>query len=321
MKKVIVAHTVPTSVIQALEQETEVVRVSNREELLREAHDAQAIHASGGLKVNEELLQAAPDLKIIALASVGYNNLDLEAMKRHQVLGSHTPGVLNDSVADLTICLMIAAARRVCELDRYMSAGKWNGSEGKALMGLEVSGKTLGIIGMGRIGQAIAKRAVYGMNMKVLYHNRHVNPEAEASYGARYTGLGELMEQSDFIVVVTPLTEETRGMIGGDEIARMKKTAVFVNVARGPVVDEKALYEALKEKRIYAAGLDVFAQEPTDPENPLLRLPNVVHVPHIGTATEEVREKMALLAAENILTCLRGEKPPTVVPELKVLLA
>ena len=159
------------------------------------------------------------------------------------------------------------------------------------------------------------------MNMKVLYHNRHVNPEAEASYGARYTGLGELMEQSDFIVVVTPLTEETRGMIGGDEIARMKKTAVFVNVARGPVVDEKALYEALKEKRIYAAGLDVFAQEPTDPENPLLRLPNVVHVPHIGTATEEVREKMALLAAENILTCLRGEKPPTVVPELKVLLA
>ena len=159
------------------------------------------------------------------------------------------------------------------------------------------------------------------MNMKVLYHNRHFNPEAEASYGARYTGLAELMEQSDFVVVVTPLTEETRGMIGTDEIARMKRTAVFVNVARGPVVDEGALYEALKEKRIYAAGLDVFAQEPTDPDNPLLKLPNVVHVPHIGTATEEVREKMALLAAENILACLRGETPPTVVPELKVLLS
>lgn len=317
MKKVIVAHAVPDSVIRALEQEARVVQVSEREEVLREIRDADAIHASGGLKIDEELLRAAPRLKIAALASVGYNNMDIEAMRRHHVLGSHTPGVLNDSVADLTICLMIAAARRVCELDRYMSAGKWNGNEGKALMGLEVSGKTLGIVGMGRIGQAIAKRAVFGMNMSVLYHNRHANPEAESLYGARYVPLAELMRQSDFIAVVTPLTEETRGMIGKEQLAQMKRTAVFVNVARGPVVDEKALYEALKEKKIYAAALDVFEQEPTDPQNPLLQLPNVVHVPHIGTATEEVREKMALLAADNILAVLRGETPPTVVPELR----
>lgn len=316
MKKVVIAHGVADSVKRKLSEAAQVVEVSSREELLEAVKDADAIHGNGGLKVDEELLQAAPKLKIISLASVGYNNFDTDLMKRYGVLGSNTPGVLNDSVADLTICLMIAAARRVCEMDRYMSAGQWTGTEGKSIFGLEVSGKTLGIIGMGRIGQAIAKRAVFGMDMKVLYYNRHANPEAEAKYGAVYVSKAELMSQSDFIVVVTPLTAETKGMIGAEEIALMKPTAVFVNVARGPVVDEKALTQALKEKRIYAAGLDVYEQEPTDPNNELLQLSNVVHVPHIGTATAEVREKMSLLAAENIVQCLQGGTPPTIVPEL-----
>lgn len=316
MKKVIVSHVVPESVKRKLSEAAQVFEVSGREELLEAVKDADAIHGNGGLKVDEELLQAAPKLKIVSLASVGYNNMDTTAMKKYGVLGSNTPGVLNDSVADLTIGLMIAAARRMCEMDRYMSDGKWSGTEGSSIFGLEVSGKTLGIIGMGRIGQAIAKRAVFGMDMKVLYYNRHANPEAEEKYGAVYVSKEELMAQSDFIVVVTPLTAETRGLVGAHEIDLMKPTAVFVNVARGQVVDEKALTQALREKKIFAAGLDVYEQEPIDPQNELLRLPNVVHVPHIGTATAEVREKMSLLAAENIVQCLQGGTPPTIVPEL-----
>lgn len=319
MNKIVISHEVPQSVKELLASAGTVTEAFTREKLLREISDADAIHGNGGLKVDEELLEAAPKLKMIALSSVGYNNLNIEAMRRHRVLGTHTPGVLNDSVADLTIGLMIAASRRICELDRYMRAGRWNGHEGQGLFGLEVSGKTLGIIGMGRIGQAIAKRAVCGMGMKVLYYNRHVNPAAEKEYGARYVSKEELMSRSDFVVIVTPLTEETRGMVGAQELARMKKTAVLINVARGPVVDEKALIQVLKERRILAAGLDVYEKEPTDPDNELLTLDNVVHVPHIGTATEEVREKMDLLAAENIIACLRGETAPTVVPELQSL--
>lgn len=319
MKKVIITYDVPQSVRRLLETEAEIVEAFDRVELLRKGAEADAILSVGKLKVDEELLAASPKLRIVALSSVGYNNMDTGAMRAHKVLGANTPGVLNDSVADLTIGLMIAAARRICELDQYMSAGLWDGTEGNGLFGLEVSGKTLGIIGMGRIGQAIAKRAVLGMNMKVLYYNRHINPEAEEKYGARYVSKEELMEQSDFVVVVTPLTPETRGMIGEAELRRMKPTGIFINVARGPVVDEAALITALKENRIFAAGLDVYEQEPIDKDNELLRLKNVVHVPHIGTATEEMREKMGMLAAQNIVACLRGEIPPTVVPELKDL--
>ncbi len=315
MYKVLITHEVSEEVKERLRSCAQIQEVSGREAILAAAKDADAIHGNGGLLVDEELLGAAPKLKMVALASVGYNNLDTEAMRSHGVLGAHTPGVLNDSVADLAIALMIAAARRVCELDRYMREGLLNGSEGKAFFGLEVSGKTLGILGMGRIGQAIARRAVAGMGMKVLYHNRRANPEAEEKYGAVYVSKEELMERSDFVVIVTPLTEETRGMVGEAEISRMKPTGILVNVARGPVVDEAALTKALAERRIYAAALDVFEEEPTPADNPLLRLDNVVHVPHIGTATQEVRDKMAMLAAENIIACLQGGTPPTIVPE------
>ena len=317
MHKVIITHEVSEEVKERLRQQAEIQEDFDRKTLQSVVSEADAIHGNGSLRVDEELLAAAPKLKMVALASVGYNNFDIEAMRAHGVLGAHTPGVLNNSVADLAIALMIAAARRVCEWDRYMREGRWNGSEGKAFFGLEVSGKTLGILGMGRIGQAIARRAVLGMGMKVIYHNRHTNAEAEQKYGAVYVSKEELMKQADFVVIVTPLTEETRGMVGEAEINLMKPTGILVNVARGPVVDEAALTQALAARRIYAAGLDVFEEEPTPADNPLLKLDNVVHVPHIGTATQEVRDKMAMLAADNIVACLRGEVPPTVVPELR----
>ena len=233
MHKVIITHEVSEEVKERLRQQAEIQEVFDRKTLLSVVSDADAIHGNGSLRVDEELLAAAPKLKMVALASVGYNNFDIEAMRAHGVLGAHTPGVLNDSVADLAIALMIAAARRVCEWDRYMREGRWNGSEGKAFFGLEVSGKTLGILGMGRIGQAIARRAVLGMGMKVIYHNRHTNAEAEQKYGAVYVSKEELMKQADFVVIVTPLTEETRGMVGEAEINLMKPTGILVNVARG----------------------------------------------------------------------------------------
>ena len=307
MHKVIITHEVSEEVKERLRSQAEIQEVFDRKTLLSVVADADAIHGSGSLRVDEELLAAAPKLKMVALASVGYNNFDLEAMRSHGVLGAHTPGVLNDSVADLAIALMIAAARRVCELDRYMREGRWNGSEGKAFFGLEVSGKTLGILGMGRIGQAIARRAVSGMGMKVIYHNRHTNAEAEQKYGAVYVSKEELMEQADFVVIVTPLTEETRGMVGEAEINLMKPTGILVNVARGPVVDSAALAKALSDGVIAGAGIDVFETEPPIPrDHPLFSAPNLVATPHVAFATKEALEKRAVIVFENLAAWLDG---------------
>ncbi|MFS8640242.1 MAG: NAD(P)-binding domain-containing protein, partial [Symbiobacteriaceae bacterium] len=211
---------------------------------------------------------------------------------------------------------LLAAARRLYEGQRIIVEGRWKNWSPMFMTGQDVYGATLGIIGAGRIGQAVARRA-RGFDMRILYHNRRPNPQFEAEVGAAYRSLDDLLRESDFVVVLVPLTPETRGLIGARELALMKPTAVLVNAARGPVVDERALYEALRDRRIFAAGLDVFEQEPVPPDHPLLSLPNVTAVPHIGSASVRTRTRMATLAAENLVAALTGKEPPTPVnPEV-----
>lgn len=288
----------------------------SREELKKELAQADGLITSG-IRIDDELLSAAPRLRIVSNVSVGYNNFDIEALKKHQVLATHTPYVLDDTVADLIITLMLAAARRVTELDAMIRAGKWDKPIGDEWFGVDVHHARLGIIGMGRIGEAVARRARFGFEMDVCYYNRSRKLEAENKLGVRYVTFDELLETSDFVVLMTPLTKETEGLIGREQFAKMKRTAIFVNASRGQTVDEEALVEALKNGTIRAAGLDVFCEEPLPPEHPLTKLPNTVLLPHIGSATVKTRTAMSVCAVENMIAGLRGETPPNVIPELR----
>ena len=285
---------------------------------MRELGNAQGLLVLGH-RIDRELLEAAPQLRIVSNITVGYNNFDIAAMKARHVMGTNTAGVPDDTVADLVFGLILTVARRISELDSYVKAGRWQKGDEAELFGRDVHHATLGIIGMGRIGEAIARRGRWGFNMEVLYHNRTRKEEAERELGVGYRTLDELLQESDFIVVMTPLTAETRGLMGWREFCLMKKTAVFINASRGKVVDEDALVRALREGIIYGAGLDVYAREPLDPAHPLLALPNVVTLPHIGSATAKTRYDMAMCAANNLIKGLYGEKPPHLVEELKEL--
>jgi glyoxylate reductase len=237
--------------------------------------------------------------------------VDMEAATQRGVVVTNTPGVLDETTADVAFMLLLAAARRLGEGERLLRAGRWEWWGPKQLMGRDVWGKRLGVVGFGRIGQAVARRAK-GFGMDVLYYNRSRKQEAEQEFGARYLDLDELLETADFVSVHTPLTDETHHLIGETELGRMKPEAVLVNTSRGPVVDEAALADALAEDRIFAAGLDVYEEEPeVHPE--LLELENVVLAPHIGSASVETRDRMAVLAAENLVAVLRGEEPKTPV--------
>lgn len=271
---------------------------------------------TAGTRINDELLDHAPKLKVVSYASAGYNNFDLEAMRRRGVMGTHTPGVLDDTTADLVMALMLAAARRVTELDRLVRSGGWKKGAYQDLLGVDVHHRKLGIIGMGRIGEAVARRAKFGFGMEVVYHNRRRNEAAEARVGATWRSMDDLLAESDFIVVLTPLTKETENLIGEPQFRKMKRSAIFINASRGPVVDEEALVRALTDGTIRAAGLDVFRQEPISGDHPLVALPNTVLLPHIGSATAETWGKMAMLAAQNLVAALQGEIPPNLVPEL-----
>ncbi|TYA15121.1 D-glycerate dehydrogenase [Paenibacillus faecis] len=287
-----------------------------RDRLLERLGNAEGLLTSGG-KIDAELLDHAPRLRAVSNISVGYNNFDLAAMKARGIIGTNTPEVLNDTVADLIMGLILSAARRIPELDRYVKEGRWQRSDDEILFGLDVHHKKLGIVGMGGIGEAVARRGKFGFGMSVLYHNRHRKPEAEAALDASYLTLPELMREADFIVLMTPLTPETKGLIGAAEFALMKETAIFINASRGATVDESALVEALKSGQIYGAGLDVFEHEPVASDHPLLTMPNVVTLPHIGSATEHTRNQMAMIAAQNLVLALKGHTPPNVVRELK----
>ena len=281
-----------------------------REVFLEKAEKAEAILTMLTEKVDGELLQRAKQLRIVANMAVGYDNIDLDACKRQGVIVTNTPDVLTEATADLAFALLLATARRITEANRFVLDGKWTAWGPTLLAGQSVYQTTLGIIGMGRIGEAVAMRAK-GFDMNILYHNRSRKPEAEEKTGAVWVDLDTLLRQSDHVVLLTPLTEETRLLMGERQFSLMKPTSVFVNVSRGGTVDEAALYRALVEKRIWAAGLDVFQEEPVKPDNPLLSLPNVVALPHIGSATIQARTQMASLAAANIAAVLSGREPLT----------
>lgn len=289
--------------------------ISN-DELYKEIQDAEGILATA-LRVDEELLSHAPKLKVVSTASVGYNTFRLEAMKARHVMGTNTPSVLDDTVADLVFALILSAARRIPELDLYVKQGKWKKEDNENLFGVDVHDATLGIIGMGRIGEAIAKRARLGFNMEVLYNNRSPKPKVEKDLGVKYSTLDDLLKRSDFVVLMTPLTKETKRMISYREFDLMKRTAIFVNASRGKTVNEEALIDALKNKKILGAALDVYNVEPVNRDNPLLKMPNVVTVPHIGSSTAKTRREMAMLAAKNLVAAVLGEVPPNLVPELR----
>lgn len=240
-------------------------------------------------------------------------------MKKRCIIGTNTPDVLNETVADLALALMLSAARRIPELDKLVKDGKWDNKGDEPLFGVDVHGKTLGIIGMGRIGESIARRGKFRFNMEVLYHNRRRKSEVEETLKTTYSSLEHLLRESDFVLLMVPYTLETRHLMGREQFALMKKSAIFINTSRGQTVDEKALIEALQNKEILAAGLDVFEQEPVSPDNPLLAMPNVVTLPHVGSATHQTRFDMAMLAAKNLVAAVTGREVSNVVPELKGL--
>ncbi len=269
-------------------------------------------------KIDAALMDAAPRLKVVSNFAVGFNNIDVPAATARGIVVGNTPGVLTDATADMAFCLLIGAARRLVEGHQYTLSGKWKTWEPLGLLGQNLAGRTLGIVGMGRIGYALARRCRGGWDMNVLYHDVHKNDLAEKDLQARQVDLETLLRESDFISVHTDLNETTRGLFGAAQFARMKRTAVFINTARGPLVDHRALASALKSGTIFAAGLDVTDPEPLTADDPLLRLPNVIIAPHIASATVQTRNAMAEICANNLLAGLAGQKLPAWVnPEVE----
>ncbi|WP_367350324.1 2-hydroxyacid dehydrogenase [Ottowia sp.] len=282
-----------------------------RDEFIRRLQGKQGVFTTGGERIDADVLKACPGLKICANMAVGYNNFDVPAMTAAGVLATNAPGVLTETTADMGFALLMAAARRVTESEHFLRAGKWDRWAYDMMIGQDVFGSTLGILGMGRIGQAVARRGALGFGMNVIYHNRSRLPEAEeAAVKARYVGKQELLQTADHLVLVVPYSAESHHSIGAAELALMKPTATLVNIARGGIVDDVALAKALRERRLAAAGLDVFEGEPrVHPD--LLACSNVVLTPHIGSATVPTRKAMANLAADNLIGYLTGGKPVT----------
>ena len=283
------------------------------DELKRRLADREGVLSTGSDRIDAGVLDAAPRLRAVCNVAVGYNNIDLAACSERGILATNTPEVLDDTTADTTWALIMAAARRITEAERWLRGGNWiQGWRYDRLLGQDVHHATLGIVGMGRIGQAIARRA-RGFSMRILYHNRRRAPKAvEKETGAKYAGLDKLLRESDFVSLNLPYSKEAHHLVGARELALMKPTAVIVNAARGGIIDDAALVQALKEKRIAAAGLDVFEGEPKF--NPgFLELDNVALIPHIGSATRATRMKMNLLAVKNLTAALTGRRPPSLL--------
>jgi lactate dehydrogenase-like 2-hydroxyacid dehydrogenase len=316
---VVISRRIFPSLVDELRGEFDVV--ANQDdvawgaaELAAAMREADGALITSGDRIDDPLLAQCPRLKVVANIAVGYNNIDLAACSRRRVLATNTPDVLNDATADHAWALLLAAARRVGESERWLRAGKWKRWTFEMFTGAEVSGSTLGILGMGRIGRAIARRAG-GFSMPVIYHNRTRLP-ADQEAGARHVGFEALLRESDHLVLVVPYSEAVHHIVGADQLALMKPSAVLVNIARGGVVDDAALVVALREGRIAAAGLDVYENEPA--LNPgLLELENVVLTPHIASSTRKTRTAMAALAIANLRAALAGKRPPTVLnPEV-----
>ncbi|WP_134699186.1 D-glycerate dehydrogenase [Ammoniphilus sp. YIM 78166] len=316
--KVVVTRRIPLQAMELIRPHATIFLWDKEEEpipqnvLLQEARDAVAIYTNVADKIDREIIEAAPQLKVVSTMAVGYDNIDIAAATARGIAVGHTPGVLTETTADLTFALLMATARRVAEGHDFVKAGKWASWAPMLLTGQDIYGATIGIIGLGRIGEAVARRAA-GFGMNILYYNRNPRPEVEAELGARYVELEALLRQSDYVVLLAPGGGGTYRLMGAREFGLMKPNAIFINTSRGTNVDETALYDALKNGSIWAAGLDVFDVEPVPLHHPLLSLPNVTVLPHIGSASIATRTRMAVMAAQNLVAGLMDEVLPHVV--------
>ena len=310
-KKVILYRDIPAAERQRLDDQFNVIFFNGINEDNKAAFIAALADAEGligtSTKMSSELLSLAPKLKAASTISVGTDLYDLNYLTERGIPLMHTPGVLNETTADTMFTLIMCTARRAVELSNMVREGRWTSNIGENLYGTDIHGKTLGIIGMGRIGYAIAKRGHFGFDMKIQYSNRSRKLDAEQDLNATYMNLEELLKTSDFVCVMTPLTAETERLIGAKEFAMMKKSAIFINGSRGKVIDEAALVDALNNGTIRAAGLDVFEVEPLPGDSPLCKLDNAVLFPHIGSATAETRLAMITCAVDNLINALNGD--------------
>ena len=314
--KILIARAVFPEIVARLEQHFQVEsnqpdETWSKAELTRRLQGKAGAFTTGGDRIDADVLAACPDLKICANMAVGYNNFDLDAMTAAGVLATNAPDVLTETTADFGFALLMATARRITESEHYLRAGKWTKWSYDMFAGSDIHGSTLGILGMGRIGQGIAKRGAHGFGMKVIYHNRtKLDATLEAECKAGYVSKEELLKTADHLVLVLPYSPASHHTIGAAELALMKPTATLVNIARGGIVDDAALAAALHNRTIAAAGLDVFEGEPAVHPD-LLRVPNVVLTPHIASATLPTRLAMASLAADNLIAFFTGKMPPT----------
>jgi phosphogluconate 2-dehydrogenase len=316
-KNVVLYKELSAPLMQRLEDQVNVTLIKRLDaqglEQLRAALPQAQGLLGASLRLDAQLLDLAPALEAVASVSVGVDNYDIDYLTERKVLLTNTPDVLTETTADTGFALILASARRVVELANLVRNGQWQKNVGPEQFGTDVHGKTLGIIGMGRIGEALAQRGHFGFGMPVIYHSNSPKPAVEARFNAQYRSLDELLQQADFICLTLPLTAQTEGLIGAEQFALMRPESIFINISRGKVVDEAALIQALQEGQIRAAGLDVFEREPLELTSPLRQLDNVVATPHIGSATHETREAMARCAVDNLLAALAGERPANLV--------
>lgn len=313
--RVVVYKSLPPDVLASLRERADVdlfdpaafASADARASALADALAMADGAVGASVRITPAMLERATRLRVLSTISVGIDQFDVPDLNRRGIVLAHTPDVLTESTADTVFALILATARRIVELAAWVKAGHWHGSIGEPQYGVEVQGKTIGIVGLGRIGSAVARRAALGFNMRVLYTNRHPNEAAERAFGARRAELDTLLAEADFVCLQTPLTPETKGLIGTRELAVMKRRAILINASRGSIVDEPALIDALAKGAIAGAGLDVFEHEPLPADSPLLRMSQVVALPHIGSATHETRHAMASCAVQNLLDALDGK--------------
>jgi len=319
--KAVIAYPVPQEVVEFVREHCDLKVLDfskpvNLETIKDEISDAEGMVILG-LRIDDQLLDHAPKLKVTSNITVGYNNCDLEAMKKRNVLCTHSPGVLDETVADFVMGLLVSAARRLPELDTFTKEGRWVKGDMSELFGRDVHHSTLGIIGMGRIGEAVARRAKFGFEMDVIYYNRSRKEIVEKELGITYKPMDELLAEADFLVTLTPLTAETTHLIGEREFGLMKEGSFIINASRGPVIDEEALIKALQSGKLAGAGLDVFEKEPLPKDSPLLSMKNVVTTPHIAAGTHQTMANLAWTAAKSMVGVLETGTSKNIVPEMK----
>ncbi len=322
MPKIFVTRLIPSRGLDLLKSKGYEVAVRNEDRIPKKSELIAALHGQNydavlcllTDKITSAVMKAAgPNCKIFANYAVGFDNIDLKAAKRRGVMVTNTPGVLTETVAEHTFALMLAIAHRIAEADKFMRSGKYKGWGPMLLLGTDLSGKTLGVLGLGRIGSIVVKHAVKGFGMKALYYDPKRNEEFEKEFGAEYrANVEDVLREADFVSIHVPLLPETRHLINAERLRMMKKTAYLVNTSRGPIVDEKALADVLEQGIIRGAAIDVFENEPKM-EPKLKKLQNIIVTPHIASATEETRQKMSELAAQNIIEALEGRMPPNLV--------